>query len=119
MNFTLYDGNALYVSESNTPAWTVSLYYLMLGSSSGDRPQEINFDEAWKRRSGVYFFLPSNQPITNSVAFVYALKQLLQFSITASQWLAWVPSAAPADVTAANVRLLAIASPWNRFMTVE
>ena len=111
MNFTLYDGNALYVSESNTPAWTVSLYYLMLGSSSGDRPQEINFDEAWKRRSGVYFFLPSNQPITNSVAFVYALKQLLQFSTTASQWLAWVPSAAPADVTAANVRLLAISKP--------
>ena len=30
---------------------------------------------------------------------------------TASQWLAWVPSAAPADVTAANVRLLAISKP--------
>ena len=58
MNFQLFDGKSLYVSESNSPGWAVSLYYLML--RPGDRPPEISFDTAWVNRSGAYFFLPSN-----------------------------------------------------------
>ena len=103
MNFILCDGASLYVSESNAPGWTVGLYYLMMGP--GNRPQEISFDAAWTSRSGAYFFLPSNQPITDPAAFVGALKQLLQNPAPESQWLAWVPSAAPADVTAPVARV--------------
>lgn len=103
VNFSFY-GNSLYVSESNTPGWTVSLYYLMLGP--GERPPQIGFNTAWVNRSGAYFFLPSDQPTTD--AFVNALLMLFPNPSPESRWLAWIPSAKPQDVTAANVRLLPI-----------
>jgi len=108
VNFQIFDSNSnsLYVSDSNSPGWAVKLYYLMLGP--GDRPPKISFDSAWVNRSGAYFFLPSDQPITSPAAFVDALLKLLPNPTPQSQWLAWIPSAKPQDVTAANVRLLPI-----------
>ena len=109
MNFKLLDGKSLYVSESNSLDWAVSLYYLMTGT--GDRPQEIGFDQAWKNRSGAYFFLPVNQSIGDPAAFVGAFQKFLQNVTARSQWIAWIPSATLKNGTLADVRLLSMTKP--------
>jgi hypothetical protein len=102
----------LYRSEGNSSNLALSLYYLLVEGTAPTNP--LPFDIAWLQCSGAYFFLPSDEPITDPAEFTQALKNILGPVTKQSQWLAWIPSPRLLGGALRDVRLLFIAKQLDQ-----